>query len=69
VLFEPSSGKITIGGENVHGNLSKTRRTLSAVFQDFTKYETSIRKSITVSDTHEADDGELRKLCERTGAW
>jgi len=68
-LFEPNSGTITMGGEDIHTNLSATRKTLSAVFQDFAKYEASLRENITVSSRRAASDEELRELCGRTGAW
>jgi ABC-type multidrug transport system fused ATPase/permease subunit len=69
-LHEPDMGAVTMGGENIHSNLSATRRTLSAVFQDFAKYEASIRENIMVSDSGRVtDDTGLRALCERTGAW
>ncbi len=69
-LYEPDSGSITMGGEDIHTHLSDTRRTLSAVFQDFAKYETSIRENIIVSDSRRhASDEALRGLAERTGAW
>jgi ABC-type multidrug transport system fused ATPase/permease subunit len=57
-----------MGGEDIHTHLSKTRRTLSAVFQDFAKYEASIRENITVSDKSSANC-DLEKLCKKTGAW
>lgn len=46
------------------------RRTVSAVFQNFGKYDATLRHNITVSDPtrKEADeDAELWKLCELTG--
>jgi ABC-type multidrug transport system fused ATPase/permease subunit len=69
-LYEPNGGTITMGGEDIYVGLSKTRKTLSAVFQDFAKYESSIRDNITVSDgKRNATDEQLRVLTERTGAW
>ncbi|MDR1328201.1 MAG: ABC transporter ATP-binding protein/permease [Oscillospiraceae bacterium] len=69
-LYEPNSGAVTMGGEDIHANLSATRKTLSAVFQDFAKYEASIRENIVVSDSRRKDtDEQLRSLAERTGAW
>jgi ABC-type multidrug transport system fused ATPase/permease subunit len=69
-LYEPGSGTITLGGEDIHTNLSQTRRSLSAVFQDFARYEATIRENIVVSDSRRnATDEELRELTERTGAW
>ena len=69
-LYEPDRGMITMGGDDIYSNLSATRRTLSAVFQDFAKYEATIRENIVVSDSKRdvGDDG-LRELAERTGAW
>jgi ABC-type multidrug transport system fused ATPase/permease subunit len=68
-LFEPNDGKITMGGEDIHMHLSKTRKTLSAVFQDFARYEASIRENITVSDNRSTTDTELQSLTQSTGAW
>ncbi|MDR1329015.1 MAG: ABC transporter ATP-binding protein/permease, partial [Oscillospiraceae bacterium] len=68
-MYEPDAGKIEMGGEDIHARLSATRKTLSAVFQDFARYEASLRENITVSDTRNISDGELQALCERTGAW
>ena len=69
-LFKPDRGTITISGENIHDNLSRTRKTLSAVFQDFARYEATIKENITVSDSkRQVDDKELTELAKRTGAW
>ena len=69
-LYEPNSGTITMGSEDIYKHLSKTRKTLSAVFQDFAKYETTIRENITVSDSSlNMSDNELDALAVRTGAW
>jgi ABC-type multidrug transport system fused ATPase/permease subunit len=43
---------------------------MSVVFQDFGKYEASIRENITVSDSSKAaTDEQLKELAERTGAY
>lgn len=69
-LYEPQSGNVKIGAKDVSQDISATRKTLSAVFQDFSKYEASIRDNITVSDIQKnADDIELEALARRTGAW
>ena len=69
-LYKPNSGIITIDNENIHDHLSRTRKTLSAVFQGFARYEATIRENITVSDTNRrADTEELTQLAKRTGAW
>lgn len=48
-LYEPSQGEIHIGGAIPHKNLGLVRDHLCATFQNFGKYETTIRDNITVS--------------------
>ena len=69
-VYDPDKGEITIGGEDIHTNLSSARRTISAVFQDFSRYEATLRENITISDHKKSvSDIELRELAERMGAW
>jgi ABC-type multidrug transport system fused ATPase/permease subunit len=69
-LYEPDSGKIMMGEEDIFDGLSKTRKTLSAVFQDFARYEASIRENIVISDNRRnVTDDELKSLTLKTGAW
>ena len=69
-LYKPDSGRVTLGGKDIYENLSKTRRTLSTVFQDFAHYEATIRENITVSDsTRNLTDEQLSALAKRTNAW
>ena len=70
-MYEPDGGAITMGGEDIHKELSKTRRTISAVFQDFAQYESTIRENIVISDSKKnlGDDEYLRGLTQKTGAW
>ena len=49
-MFEPGQGAIYVGGLPIEKNLSRVRDSISVVFQDFGRYETSIRDNITVSD-------------------
>lgn len=69
-MYKPNTGKITLGGQDVFENLSQTRRTISAVFQDFARYEATLRENITISAPRKpSDDGVIRGLAQRTGAW
>ncbi len=69
-LYDVSDGKVSMGGESITHDLSRTRRTISAAFQDFGKYETTIRENITISDSAKSvDDENIKRLCEKTGAW
>lgn len=68
-LYEPDSGVIAINGENIAMQLAKVRRSISAVFQDFGRYETTIRENIVVSDYQKShDDTSLVELATKTGA-
>ena len=68
-LHEPDSGSITMGGCDIFENLSCARSTLSAVFQEFARYESSIRENITVSDSkRRASDEEWQQLTRSIGA-
>ena len=68
-MYEPGSGNIKMGGENVFENLSASRKTLSAIFQEFAHYETTIRENITVSDgSRNASDEAISKIAQSTGA-
>lgn len=69
-MHEPDSGSIEISGENISQHVSKVRRTISAVFQDFGKYETTLKNNIVVSDlSKEATNERLRTLAEQTGVY
>ena len=69
-LYKPDSGIVTMGGEDIYANLSKSRRTLSTVFQDFAHYAASIRENIIVSNSRRnASNDELTELTKRTNAW
>lgn len=69
-MYTPERGSVSIGGHNIEENPTAARRTVSAVFQNFGKYDATLRHNITVSDParKEADeDTALWKLCELTG--
>jgi ABC-type multidrug transport system fused ATPase/permease subunit len=69
-MYEPDSGSITMGGEDIYAELSRTRRTISAIFQDFARYEASIRENIVISDRQRrTGDRDLIDLTKQTGAW
>ncbi len=69
-LYEPDSGTITMGGESIYTDVSRTRRTLSAALQDFAHYETSIRDNIVVSDRRRTpEDAAVEAVARRNGAW
>jgi len=68
-MYNPDSGKVKIGGEDVFSDLSSSRKTLSAIFQEFAHYETTLRENVTVSDsTLNASDDEIMDIAESVGA-
>jgi len=69
-LYNPDNGKIEIGGNDIYANLSKTRRSISAIFQEFGRYETTIRENITVSDpAKQSEDRALKDLTIKLDAY
>lgn len=69
-MYEPEKGSVMIGGEKVTDNISKTRRSISALFQNFGRYEASIRQNIIVSDyDRECNDEILLDLTKKIGAY
>lgn len=69
-LYSPDKGNITIGGMNVLEHLHSCRKNIAAIFQNFSKYETTIRKNIIISDTDKpVCDDEIMELMKQTGAY
>lgn len=69
-MYDADSGRVTIGGHDINENLTASRRTVSAVFQNFGKYDATIRHNITVSDPRRAEPEEdkvIMDLCKLTG--
>lgn len=68
-LYEPTRGSVTVGGIDAGAHPHEVRRLLSAVFQDFGRYEDSIRFNITISDTaRAATDAQIMDLAEKADA-
>lgn len=62
-MFRPQEGQILINGHDVNEKLPELRASISAVFQDFGKYETTLRENITVSQpARDASDDEIIQL-------
>lgn len=68
-MFEPGQGTVYVGGKPIGAHLSRVRDSISVVFQDFGRYETSIRDNITVSDRNRhASDAEILAEAQRVNA-
>ena len=69
-MYDADEGVVIVGGHNIQENLTSARRTVSAVFQNFGRYDATIRHNITVSDPKriEADeDAAIMEICKLTG--
>ena len=69
-MYTPERGSVSIGGHDIEENPTAAWRTVSAVFQNFGKYDATLRHNITVSDPDRKEtdeDAELWRLCELTG--
>jgi ATP-binding cassette subfamily B protein len=64
-LYAPDDGIIKINGEDIQNNIPKVRNTISVVFQDFGKYDGTLRDNITIADLRkEIKDEEILRLAE-----
>ncbi|MCM1044328.1 MAG: ABC transporter ATP-binding protein/permease [Candidatus Gastranaerophilales bacterium] len=59
-LYEPTQGRVMIGGENVRDLTDETRRKLlTVVFQDFQGYEMTLRENVAFGDIQKISRDEL----------
>lgn len=64
-MLRPDQGKICVDGKDVTKESGKVRNTISVVFQDFARYEDTLRNNITVSSPEkEMNDTNLNQLLE-----
>lgn len=67
-LYDPTSGRITIDGQDLKSlDVEAWRRRVSVVFQDFVRFELSLRRNV-VLDGRAMDDAELRRILDIAGA-
>ena len=67
-LYDPTSGAITVDGRDLRAfDVETWRKRVSVVFQDFVRFELSLRRNV-VLDGAPVDDGELLRLLEVAGA-
>lgn len=67
-MYAPDDGVICIGGKNVQAHLGSVRSSISAVFQDFGRYETTVRQNLQLSNKgRTASDEELLHICQVVG--
>ena len=67
-LYDPTSGAITVDGRDLRTlDVDGWRRRVSVVFQDFVRFELSLRRNV-VLDGAALDDAQLLRLLEVAGA-
>ncbi|THV29587.1 ABC transporter ATP-binding protein [Glycomyces paridis] len=68
-LYEPDAGRVLVDGADLAGiDPADWRTRLSALFQDFTRYQLTVRENITLGAPHLAAETDLVwKACEPMG--
>lgn len=65
-FYTPQEGEVLIGGKRIQDHPKSVRNTISAVFQDFGKYETSIEENITLSDLNRRyEEEDVSRILQR----
>ncbi|MCL2212290.1 MAG: ABC transporter ATP-binding protein/permease [Oscillospiraceae bacterium] len=70
-LYEPTSGSAEMNGVEISANTAQVRQSVSVVFQNFCKYEDTLRNNINISapeQTGEDNDAFLAELLQKVGA-
>ena len=69
-FYQPSEGRILLDGRDLRQwNEADLRRRISAVFQDFSQYQFSLRENVGFGDLpHLMEDAQVRRAVERGGA-
>lgn len=67
-LEEPDSGKIKFGNQNLKNGFKYVREHLSVAFQNFSKYEDTIKENVTISmHDQNVDEAKFEEICKKTG--
>ncbi len=68
-LYEPDSGKISIGGKNISAlTWTEKKEWFSVIFQDYIKLELSLRENIAIGKLNDLNNTEkLKKVIKITG--
>ena len=67
-LYEPTSGSAVMNSVEISENATQVRNSLSVVFQNFCKYEDTLRNNINISAPDQDDDAFLADLLQKVGA-
>ena len=68
-LYDPTDGRITLGGEDIRDySVKEYREAFSAVFQDFHVFSLSVSENILLRPMQEGDDALVKTALEKSGA-
>ena len=69
-LYEPSEGRVLLDGRDLRDwDRGALRRRFSAVFQDFNKYQFSVRENVGIASAdHETDEPRIVRAVDKGGA-
>lgn len=68
-LYEPTSGQILLNGRNISElDPHAYRALLAPVFQDFARYESTLRENVAIGDLEAASDDDILAAIHRVGA-
>lgn len=68
-FYKPDHGTVQMNGMEITENLSVARNSMSAIFQDFCRYQDTLRNNIVISDPKKnSSDDKIRELAYKTGA-
>mgnify|MGYP000549882330 CR=1 FL=1 len=68
--FEPDSGRILIGGKPLQAYAREAREKIfGTVFQDFTRYNISLRENVGIGDVEQLSDREAVNRALKSSSW
>jgi ATP-binding cassette subfamily B protein len=68
-LYDPTSGRILLDGVDLREyNLEDLHREIGVIFQDFVRYEMTVRQNIATGRLDGADDGAIRRAARKSMA-
>lgn len=69
-LYQPQSGQVLFGKQNIKEDIGPLRKYISVALQDFGKYNLSLREQITIGDlSREIGDEEVMEAAKLSGAY
>ena len=68
-LYDPTNGRILLDGVDLRDyDLEELRRRIAVIFQDFARYDLTVRENIRLGDTLETGSERIAEAAEKAGA-